>query len=58
MDLYNVLILYYDTPLTARVSQMRLGVVPVKFIQVMMPERHLSPLEVDRHDQKTVFWYW
>ena len=32
----NVLIYYYDTPRTARVSQIRLKVVPVKFILVVM----------------------
>ena len=36
MELENGLILYYDTPLTARVRQILTRVIPVKFIRVVM----------------------
>ena len=51
----NGLISYYDTPLTARIIQLRLIVVPFKFRQVVMSACHLSLLAGNSHDHRTVF---
>ena len=51
----NGLISYYDTPCTSSVRQLRLRVVPVKFIQVMMLACQVYPLSGHIHDQRTLF---
>ena len=63
LELDNGLISYYDTPRIARVIQLRLRVVPVKFIQVVISECHVSPLSGHIHDHRTLlmvlarFWW-
>ena len=49
------LILYYDTPCTARARKLRLIVVPIKFIQVVTSSYHVYPLVGQIHDQRTLF---
>ena len=55
LDLDNGLISYYYTPRTAKVREIRLKVVPVKFISEVMSEYHVSPLSCHRHEQRIVF---
>ena len=47
----NGLILYYDTPHTARVSKIRIIVVPAKFRKVAMSKYHVSLLAGQSHDK-------
>ena len=54
----NVLVLYYDTPRTARVRQIGLKVIYANFRQVVMSEFHIYPIEEQRHDQKPYLGYW
>ena len=62
LDLDNVLIFYCDNPLTARVRQIRLRVVPVKFSILEMAACHIYPLSGHRHEQRTLYrileWFW
>ena len=51
----NGLISYYETLNTARVKQLRLRVVSVKFRRVVISVCHVSPLEVHIHYQITLF---
>ena len=55
MELDNELISYYDTPCRARVRQIRLIVVPVKFIQVVMSACHIYPLAGHSHGHRELF---
>ena len=55
LNLDDGLILYYDTPCTARVRKLRLIVVPIKFIQVVTSSYHVYPLVGQIHDQRTLF---
>ena len=49
------MISYYYTPRTARVRQLRLRVVPVKFRRVVMSACHIYPLAGHSHEQRTLF---
>ena len=51
----NGLISYYETPLTARVRQLRLKSVPVKFRLVVMSSCHIYPLAGHSHEHRTLF---
>ena len=55
LELDSSLISYCDTPSTARVRQLRLRVVPVKFIQVVVSACHVSPLAWHIYVDKTSF---
>ena len=55
MEFNNGFILYYDNPRTVGLSQLRLRVVPFKFIRVVMSECHVYPLAGHSHDQKIIF---
>ena len=55
MELENGLISYYETPRKARVRQIMLRVVPIKFRRVVMSEYHVPPLEGQIHDQINLF---
>ena len=63
LELYYGLILYYNTPHKVRFRQLRLRVVPVKFISVVMSTYHVSPLSGHIHGQRTLlrilarFWW-
>ena len=48
LELYNILISYYDTPHTSRVRQLSLRVLPIKFRQVVMSVCHIYPLSGHR----------
>ena len=51
----NGLISYYETLYTARVRQLRLRVVPVKFRLLVMSSCHVSTLAGHSHAKRTLF---
>ena len=55
MDLENSLILYYETPHTARVRKLILVVVPFKFRQVVMSAFHIYMIVGHIHEKRTLF---
>ena len=62
LDLNSGLILYQDSPFTARVRQTRTRAVPVKYIQVASSSCHISPLAEHSNRKQTLFrimsWIW
>ena len=55
LNLDNGLISYYDNPRAARVRQLMLRVVPIKFKQLVMSACHVFPFEGHMHEQRTLF---
>ena len=55
LDLDKEWVFYYYTPRTATVREIRLRVFPFKFIRVLIPECHISPLSGHSHDQRKLF---